>query len=152
MAGKVPSVSESSPGAYAAGMPEASDEGAGVDSHSSGQPARERSSGSSFDNLEFADSSLEGKIAVLRVGSEPTATNLLSVFAGLKNKTSHRLEIEVQTLYKDKAGNALNSGSWIGLTLKPHEEFEYRSASISEAAADFLVRVRKASISGDTTP
>lgn len=101
--------------------------------------------GSSFDNLEFADAGLNGKLAILRVGSEPSANNLLSVFAGLKNKTEHRLALEVETIYKDKDGNALNAGSWIPLTLKPHEEKEYRSTSISAEAVDFLVRVRRAS-------
>jgi hypothetical protein len=99
---------------------------------------------SSFDNLDIVDSSLNGKVAILRVGSEVEENNLLSVFAGLKNKTAHRLNLEVQTIYKDKDDNALNAGSWIAFTLKPHEEKEYHSASISELAVDFLVRVRRA--------
>jgi hypothetical protein len=99
---------------------------------------------SSFDNLDVIDPGLMGKIAVLRVGSEIGENNLLAIFAGMKNKTSHRLNLEVQTIYKDKDGNALNSGSWIPFTLEPHEEKEYHSASISEDAVDFLVRVRRA--------
>jgi hypothetical protein len=100
--------------------------------------------GSGFDNLEIVDAGLNGKVAILRVGSDPSANSLLSVFAGLKNKTAHRLALEVETIYKDKEGNALNAGSWIPVTLKPHEEREYRSASISEQAVDFLIRVRLA--------
>jgi hypothetical protein len=100
--------------------------------------------GSSFDNLEIADPSLNGKVTVLRVGSERTGNNLLSVFAGLKNKTTYKVVLEAETIYKDKAGNALNAGSWIPVNLKPHEESEYRSASISEEAVDFLVRIRLA--------
>jgi hypothetical protein len=99
---------------------------------------------SSFDNLEVIDDSLKTKLTILRVGSQPTANNLLSVFAGLKNKTSRSLFLEVQTIYKDKTGASLNDGSWIPLTLKPHEEAEYHSASISPDAVDFLVRVRRA--------
>ncbi len=101
--------------------------------------------GSTFDNLEMADDSLKGKLAVLRVGSEPSPNDLLSVFAGLKNRTSQPLTFQVQTLYKDKTGNSLNGGSWISMTLKPHEETEYRSTSISAEAVDFLVRIRRAS-------
>jgi hypothetical protein len=101
--------------------------------------------GSSFDNLDIVDDSLKGKLAILRVGSEPSANDLLSVFAGLKNKTARRLNLEVQTIYQDKSGNALNAGSWIPVTLKPYEEKEYRSTSISEEAVDFLIRVRRAS-------
>jgi len=102
--------------------------------------------GSSFDNVEILSSSLQGKLSILRSGSDRTSTNLLSVFAGLKNETARRLEIQVQTIYKDKSGNRLGNGqgSWISLTLKPHEELEYRSASLSEDAVDFLVRIRKA--------
>lgn len=100
--------------------------------------------GATFDNVEILTSGLNAKLAVLRVGSDRTATDLLSVFVGLKNKTSRRLEFQVQTLYKDKSGNQLNNGqaSWIPMTLKPHEESEYRSAAISEDAVDFLVRIQ----------
>jgi hypothetical protein len=104
--------------------------------------------GSTFDNLEITDDSLKAKLGITRVGSQPSANDLLSVFAGLKNKTGQSLKIEVQTLYKDKDGNPLNAGSWIPMTLKPHEETEYRSTSISADAVDFLVRVRRASGNG----
>jgi hypothetical protein len=100
--------------------------------------------GSVFDNLDVVDSSLQGKLAILRVGSEQSANDLLSVFAGLKNRTERRLNLEVETIYKDKTGGALNSGSWISVTLRPHEEKEYRSTSISDQATDFLVQVRRA--------
>jgi hypothetical protein len=113
------------------------------------RPAKESAdkvtdAGSTFDNLEIVDAGLNGKVAILRVGSQQAENNLLSVFAGLKNETAHRLALEMETIYKDKAGNALNDGSWILVTLKPHEEREYRSTSISEQAVDFLVRVRRA--------
>jgi hypothetical protein len=104
----------------------------------------------SFDNLDVIDSSLKGKLAILRVGSEVGENKLLSVFAGLKNKSAHRLDLEMQTIYKDIDGNPLNAGSWISFTLKPHEEKEYHSASISVQAVDFLVRVRRASSSAST--
>jgi hypothetical protein len=105
--------------------------------------ASQGDSGSSFDNLEIVDSSLKGKLGVLRVGSQVADNNLLSVFAGFKNKTSHKLALEVMTIYKDKAGNALNAASWIPLTLKAKEEREYRSSSITEQADDFMIRVRR---------
>ena len=102
--------------------------------------------GSTFDNVEILSSSLQSKLTILRAGSDRTSTNLLSVFVGLKNDTPRRLEIQVATLYKDKSGNRLDNGqaSWLSLTLKPHEELEYRSASLSEDAVDFLVHIRKA--------
>jgi hypothetical protein len=110
---------------------------------SSGSTDANNDEGSTFDNLEIVDSSLNAKLSVLRVGSEVGENNLLSVFAGLKNKTAHRLALEMETIYKDKEGNALNAGSWIPMTLKAHEEKEYRSASISVQAVDFLIRVRR---------
>jgi hypothetical protein len=100
--------------------------------------------GSNFDNLDVVDASLNGKVAIMRVGSQLGDNNLLTVFAGLKNRTAHRLALEVETIYKDKDGNVLNAGSWIPMTLKPYEERQYRSVSISEEAVDFLVRVRRA--------
>ena len=121
----------------------ASDSGADEASRAGNGSAGE-AAGSGFDNIEVADAGLNGKVAVLRVGSEVAENNLLSVFAGLKNRTGQRLVLEVETIYKDKAGNVLNAGSWIAVTLKPHEEREYRSASISEEAVDFLIRVRRA--------
>jgi hypothetical protein len=111
---------------------------------SNGSAGEGADAGSSFDNLDVVDAGLNGKVAILRVGSELGENKLLSVFAGLKNRTAQRLALEVETIYKGKADNALNAGSWIALTLKPHEEREYRSASISEEAVDFLIRVRRA--------
>ena len=110
----------------------------------------ETDAGSSFDNIEIVDAGLNEKMAVLRVGSQVAENNLLSVFAGLKNKTAHRLALEVETIYKDKAGNALNAGSWIPFTLKPHEEREYRSTSITEQAVDFLIRIRRTPVASST--
>ena len=109
-----------------------------------GNASKDADADSNFDNLDLADASLSGKVAVLRVGSQLAENNLLSVFAGLKNRTAHRLDLEVETIYKDKAGNALNAGSWIPVSLKPHQEKEYRSTAISLDAVDFLIRVRRA--------
>ena len=100
-------------------------------------------SDSDFNNLEVVDAALNTKISLLRIGSRRGSNNLLSVFAGLKNNTGHHLTLEIETIYKDKAGNELNTGSWITLKLSPHGETDYRSASISEDAAHFLIRVRR---------
>jgi hypothetical protein len=100
--------------------------------------------GSSFDDIEIVDDSLGSKLTILRIGSQPGSNNLLSVFATLRNTTARRLYLEVETVYKDKAGLPLNDASWIPLTLQPHEEGTYRSSSISEQADDFLVRIRRA--------
>jgi hypothetical protein len=109
-------------------------------------PAASTDAGSGFDNLEVIDAAALGsKLKVLRVGSSLAENNLLSVFAGLQNKTGKRLTLEVETIYKDKAGNELNTGSWIRLTLQPHEESDYRSSAISESATDFLIRIRRPS-------
>jgi len=105
-------------------------------------------SGSTFDNLEIVDTSLKGKLGISRVGSQVADNKLLTVFAGLKNKTSHRLALEVMTIYKDQTGASLNAASWIPVTLKAKEEREYRSSSITEQAVDFMIRVRRAQVPG----
>ena len=99
-----------------------------------------------FDNLEIVSPGLKSRLAVTRVGSDRTDDNLLTVFAGLKNKSGRPLPLEVQTLYKDKRDHSLSDGrkSWVPLTLKPHEEMQYRSVAISEEATDFVVRIRHA--------
>jgi hypothetical protein len=99
-----------------------------------------------FDNLEVDSPELKGKLAVLRVGSERSDSNLLTVFTGLKNKSETALPIEVETVYKDKANQPLSDGraGWIGITLKPHEETQYRSVALSVDATDFMVRIRRA--------
>jgi hypothetical protein len=100
--------------------------------------------GSGFDNLELVDAGLGHKLSVLRVVSDRTDSNLLSVVAELKNKTAHILELEVQTIYKDKASTPLSTGtgSWIPMKLKPHESTDYRSVALSPEAVDFVVRIR----------
>ena len=107
-------------------------------------PAADSDSGSTFDNLEIVDSSLKGKLGISRVGSQVADNKLLTVFAGFINKTSHRLPLEVMTIYKDQAGNPLNAASWIPVTLKANEEREYRSSSITEQAVDFMIHIRRA--------
>jgi hypothetical protein len=109
---------------------------------------------STFDNLEIVGDGLHGKLDVMRVGSDRTDANLLSVFAGVKNRTAQRLKVEMQTIYRDKDGRALGDGrsSWIPITLKPHEETQYRSVAISEDATDFLVRIRPAAESTSSNP
>jgi hypothetical protein len=108
------------------------------------ETADDSDAGSGFDNLELVDASLGHKLNVLRVVSDRTDSNLLSVVAELKNKTAHILEIEVQTIYKDKASTPLSTGtgSWIPMKLKPHESTDYRSVALSPEAVDFLVRIR----------
>jgi hypothetical protein len=99
---------------------------------------------SDFNNIEIVDPVLESRLDLERIGSRRGANNLLTVFAGIRNKTARKLEVEIETIYKDQGGNVLNTGSWIEFTLGPHEEQDYRSSAISEAAVDFIIRVRKA--------
>ena len=99
---------------------------------------------SDFNNIEIVDPELVSKIELVRIGSSRGMNNLLGVFAGLKNKTTRKLELEIETIHKDQSGNELNTGSWIHVTLPPHDQQEYRSSAISEGAVDFLIRVRRA--------
>lgn len=112
---------------------------------SADKPGSAAEGSDTFENLELVDSSLGSKLAVTRVGSDRTPINMLSVYAGLKNKTAKPLQIEVQTIYKDSSDTPLSGfhGSWIPIKLKPHEETVYRSVSISADAVDFMIRVRK---------
>lgn len=98
-----------------------------------------------IDNLEIVGDGLTGKLAVLHVGANRNDSNLLSVFAGVKNKTGRKLELEMQTIYRDKDGHSLGNGeNWISIILKPHEQTQYRSVALTPDATDFLVRIRHA--------
>jgi hypothetical protein len=97
-----------------------------------------------LNNLEIVDPTLKPKLDLVRIGAQRGGNNLLGVFLGLRNKTGNRLALEVETIYKDKAGNVLNTGSWMRLTIEPHAQQDYRSMTIDESAVDFLVRVRRA--------
>ncbi len=99
-----------------------------------------------IDNLEIVGDGLNGKLAVLHVGASRNDSDLLSVFARVKNETARKLEVEMQTLYRDKDGHELSDGhgSWIPMTLKPHEQTQYRSVALTPDATDFLVRIRHA--------
>ncbi len=99
--------------------------------------------GFDFDNLEVLNPDLKESLAILRIGSEPKANKVLSVFTGLRNKTGQKLYLEVQTIYKNRLGDPINHGTWVPMTLKPHQTTEYRSASLSDDATDFLVRIRR---------
>ena len=96
-------------------------------------------------NLEVLSPSLNNRLAVNHVKSHRTDSNLLAVSAALKNSSSHDLPLQVETVYRDKHGLMINShASWVPLTLKPGEETEYRSVSITDDANDYLVRIRRA--------
>jgi hypothetical protein len=97
-----------------------------------------------FDEVEIVDAALKPMVQVTRVGSQLGENNLLGVFAGIKNKTTHPLALEIETIYKDKGGNVLTTGSWIRFSIKAGAQGDYRSVSISEGATDFLIRVRRA--------
>jgi hypothetical protein len=99
--------------------------------------------GYDFSKVEMLDESLKPRLVLLRIGAQRTTSNLLAVFAGMRNATSRKLAFEIETIYRDKDGNALNKGSWIRLSLKPQEEIDYKSASLSEDAVDFTIRVRR---------
>jgi hypothetical protein len=95
-------------------------------------------------NLDIVDDALKPKLDLVRIDAQRGSNGLLGVVLNLSNKTGRKLDLEVETVYKDKSGNELNTGSWIPFTVQPHGELEYHSAAISEAAVDFLIRIRRA--------
>ena len=96
----------------------------------------------SFENVQLLDDTLNSKIEVTRVGSQPSRNGLLSVFAGFRNKTDHRLDLDIETIYKDNAGRQLNNASWLEIKIDAHQEQSYLSSSISEEAVGFTIRIR----------
>lgn len=98
-------------------------------------------------------SALKGRLAVLRIRSNRNDSNLLTVSAGLKNRSSHSLPLQVATVFKDKDGQPLSdSQNWEEITLKPHEVTQYHSVATTEDASDYLVRVRALPTSAAAQP
>ncbi len=93
-------------------------------------------------NVRMIDQGLAPKLEVTRVGAQPGKNGLLSVFAGFRNKTDHVLNLDIQTIYKDGAGDALNTSSWIPITIDPRGEQSYRSSAISDEAVGFIILIR----------
>jgi hypothetical protein len=98
---------------------------------------------SDVSSVEITNESLKNKIAVQRIQSQRSSNNLLAVSATLKNTTGRKIAFEAATIYRDRAGHELNTGSWLKFTLMAHEETEYRSSAINVEAVSFVIRVRK---------
>jgi hypothetical protein len=95
-------------------------------------------------HIDLVDPALDRRLEVVNIDATRGGNNLLAITATLRNKTGARLSIAVETIYRDKQGSDLNAGTWLHLTLGPHEVHKYRSSAIAEAAVDFLIRVRPA--------
>jgi hypothetical protein len=118
-----------------------------ADDAAAAPPPADNASG--FANIDL-DDAFNGKLVVLRANSDRSDNNLLSVSATLKNVTNRTILAEVGTCYADATGTWLNGGhaGWLTFKLKPHMQFEYRSASMSDAASAYLVRIRTAEPAG----
>jgi hypothetical protein len=77
-----------------------------------------------------------------------STAGLLKIQLGLRNRTNdEQLQIQVQTIFKDKSGLVLNSESgaeapWQTLTLGPNELVYYTQQALQPEAVQYTVRVR----------
>ena len=73
-----------------------------------------------------------------------TDANLLEVQARLRNRTEKPLQVEVQTVFKDKQGFSVNViTTWHRLIFEPNETKTYVVNSLNAKARRFTIRVRE---------
>ena len=95
-----------------------------------------------LDKVEILDASLKPKLTFQRMSSHRAPNKLLDVSVNVHNNTGNVVLFEAETIFKDKDGTPLNKGSCIDFSLKPYDEIDYRSTSISEKAVDFTICLR----------
>jgi hypothetical protein len=77
-----------------------------------------------------------------------SAAGLLAIQVGLRNRRSdEQLQIQVQTIFKDKNGIVLNSvpgaeAPWTTLTLSQNELVNYTAQALQPEAVKYTVRIR----------
>ena len=90
------------------------------------------------------DKSLKKRIAVDRTGLKTLADGRVQVVANLRNRTSSDLEIQVQTVFKDRDGVSTQEDSaWEMRFLAAHETETYELMSRGTNAEKYTIRIRE---------
>jgi len=87
---------------------------------------------------------LKNQVTVEGQRAKWTAENLLEVQARIRNRMEEPLQVEVQTVFKDKDGFSVNDiSAWQRLIFEPNETKIYKINSINSKARRFTIRVRE---------
>jgi hypothetical protein len=73
-----------------------------------------------------------------------TEDGRLQVAANIRNRENRRIEVQVQCVFKDVQGFAVDETPWQTLILTENGQETVRFVSMNESATDYTVRVRQA--------
>lgn len=128
---------------------------AGVDRNEGAQPGtrisdeRAPNARVNLDTVVILDKALQdrrsGKLAIERSGARRTETGTLEVFAVIRNRTDHALQIEGRTQFLDDLGVPVEAPSqWKRLYLDPQSVNGYREFSTRvNGVAHYYVEIRE---------
>ena len=87
---------------------------------------------------------LQKRLTVEGQNARWNEASLLEVQARLRNRTEAPLEVEIQTVFKNKDGFSTNdTTAWQRLMFEPNETKIYRVTSLNSKARRFTIRVRE---------
>lgn len=95
-----------------------------------------------LNNVAFLTDELNRRIAVQSTGASRTATNTLSVYAVLRNRTDYQQRIQIRTQYFGP-GRDPNEGpdAWQSMFLAPNSIQTYRTTSRGTNAEYYYIEV-----------
>lgn len=100
-------------------------------------------------NIVTVDNNLAGvicsKIQIARQRTEWTDDGRLQIFVEIENRTTHELDLEIQTAFKDSNDNfLLDAAPWTVVVLHRNQTHVYTATALSKDAAKAHVRLRNA--------
>jgi hypothetical protein len=90
------------------------------------------------------DSRAQTSVTCTGLQEGKTEDGRLQVAANLRNRENRRIEVQVQCLFKDPQGFALDETPWQTLILTENGQETVRFAAMNTKATDYEVRVRGA--------
>lgn len=109
------------------------------------QPAAETSRYTlgNTDRFEKLDATIQRSVDCTGIQEHPLADGRLEIIANLKNRESHRVQVQIDCLFKDEQGMALGDETpYQTLTLAENATETVRFTAANVAARKYTIRVR----------
>ena len=88
------------------------------------------------------DSRAQRSVTCMGLQERKNAEGRLEVAANVRNRENRRIEVQVQCLFKDVQGFALDETPWQTLILTENAQDTVRFTAMNTLATDYEVRVR----------
>lgn len=95
------------------------------------------------DAIVVLSGSLAGKISIERHETRRDLEDRMEVFANVRNRTHFPQAVDIQTVFKDYRGMAIDDTAWKRLNLGPNETQTYSVKSIDSKPSRYTVRLRQ---------